>query len=114
MPIAGSDSAGWNVPYTIAGAGEKTITFKTENRFVDADARVTITTPAATEPTLALTDITTGLSMGTASNGKYSPTVSLSGNANIATAGWIAAGNHSVSDTSVKVGTVNQSTMSNG
>ena len=114
MPIAGNDNAGWNVPYTIAGAGEKTITFKTENRFVDADARVTITTPAATEPTLALTDITTGLSMGTAASGKYSPTVSLSGNANIGTAGWIAAGNHTVSDTSVKVGTVNQSTLKNG
>lgn len=114
MPIAGNDNAGWNVPYTIAGVGEKTITFKTENRFVDADARVTITTPAATEPTLAITDITTGLSMGTAASGKYSPTVNLSGNANIGTAGWIAAGNHTVSDTSVKVGTVNQSTLKNG
>ena len=114
MPIAGSDNAGWNVPYTITGAGEKTITFKTENRFVDADARVTLTTPAATEPTLALTDITTGLSMGTATSGKYSPVVSLSGNANIGTAGWIAAGNHTVSDTSVKIGTVNQSTLKNG
>ena len=114
MPIAGNDSAGWSVPYTIAGTGEKTITFKTENKFVDADTRVTITTPAATEPTLALTDITTGLSMGTASNGKYSPVVNLSGNANITTAGWIAAGNHTVSDTSVKVGTVNQSIISNG
>lgn len=114
MPIAGNDNAGWNVSYTITGAGEKTITFKTENRFVDADARVTLTTPAATEPTLALTDITTGLSMGTATSGKYSPVVSLSGNANIGTAGWIAAGNHAVSDTSVKIGTVNQSILKNG
>lgn len=114
MPNAANDAAGWNVPYTIAGAGEKTITFKTENKFVDADARVTITTPSATEPVLTITDITTGLSMGSASNGKYSPTVSLTGNASIGTAGWIAAGNHTVSDTSVAVGTVNQSTISNG
>lgn len=114
MPTASKDAAGWQAAYTIAGAGEKTITFKTENKFVDADARATITTPAATEPTLSLTDITTGLSMGTATGGKYSPTVSLSGNANIATAGWIAAGNHTVSDTSVAIGTVNQSLIKNG
>lgn len=114
MPTASKDAAGWQVAYTIAGTGEKTITFKTENRFVDADARATITTPAATEPTLSLTDITTDLPMGTATSGKYSPTVSLSGNANIKTAGWIAAGNHTVSDTSVAIGTVNQSLIKNG
>lgn len=114
MPIAGNDAAGWNVPYTITGAGEKTITFKTENRFVDADARVIITTEAAAEPILSLDDITTGLSMGTASNGKYSPTVNLAGNVNITKAGWITAGDHSVSDGSVAVGTVNQSILKNG
>lgn len=114
MPIAGNDAAGWNVPYTITGAGEKTITFKTENRFVDADARVTITTEAAAEPILALDDITTGLSMGTVSNGKYSPTVNLAGNVNVSKAGWITAGDHQVSDGPVAVGTVNQSILKNG
>lgn len=39
MATASKDSAGWLVNYTIAGAGEKTITFKTEDKFVDADAR---------------------------------------------------------------------------
>lgn len=114
MATASKDSAGWLVNYTIAGAGEKTITFKTEDKFVDADARAVITTPSAAAPTLSLTDITTGLSMGTATGGKYSPTVSASGNVNIATAGWITAGNKTVTDTSYKVGTVNQSIMQNG
>ena len=114
MATASKDSAGWLVNYTIAGAGEKTITFKTEDKFVDADARAVITTPSAAAPTLSLTDITTGLSMGTATGGKYSPTVSASGNVNIATAGWITAGNKTVTDTSYKVGTINQSIMQNG
>ena len=34
MPNATKDAAGWQVAYTIDGAGEKTITFKTENKFV--------------------------------------------------------------------------------
>lgn len=114
MATASKDNAGWLVNYTIAGAGEKTITFKTEDKFVDADARAVITTPSAAAPTLSLTDITTGLSMGTATDGKYSPTVSASGNVNIATAGWITADNKTVTDTNYKIGTVNQSIMQNG
>ena len=114
MSTASKDAAGWNLDYTIAAAGQKTITFKTENRFVDADARVTITTPSASSPTLTLTDKSTGLSMGTATNGVYSPTIDVSGNAVVSTAGWITSGNHSVSASGLKVGTVNQSTLTNG
>ena len=54
MPTASKDAAGWQVAHTIAAAGEKVITFKTENRFIDADARVTITTPSASNPVLSL------------------------------------------------------------
>lgn len=114
MSTASKDNAGWNVAYTIAAVGEKTITFKTEDMYVDADARVTITTPAASSPTLNLTDASAALTMGTATNGVYSPTATLTGNAAISTAGWIASGNHSVSDTDVVVGTINQSTMALG
>ena len=32
MPTASKDAAGWLVNYTIAGTGEKTISFKTENK----------------------------------------------------------------------------------
>lgn len=114
MPNAASDAAGWNVPYTITGTGEKTITFKTENKFVDADARVTITTPAASAPVLDLANNTGSLSMGTAENGVYSPTATFTGTASVADAGWITSGTHNVSDTDVVVGKVNQSTISNG
>ena len=114
MPTASKDAAGWLVNYTIAGTGEKTISFKTENKFIDADARVVISTPAASNPTLDLANNSTTLTMGTASNGVYSPTATLTGNASIASAGWIAADNYTVSDTGVVVGKVNQSTISNG
>lgn len=114
MPNAASDAAGWNVPYTITDAGEKTITFKTENKFVDADARVTITTPAASAPVLDLANNTGNLSMGTAANGVYSPTATFTGTTSVADAGWITSGTHNVSDTDVVVGKVNQSTISNG
>lgn len=114
MPTASKDAAGWLVNYTIAGTGEKTISFKTENKFIDADARVVISTPAASNPTLDLANNSTTLTMGTASNGVYSPTATLTGNANIASAGWIAADDYTVSDTDVVVGKVNQSTILNG
>ena len=114
MPTASKDAAGWLVNYTIAGTGEKTISFKTENKFIDADARVVISTPAASNPTLDLADNSTTLTMGTASNGVYSPTATLTGNASIASAGWIAADDYSVSDANVVVGKVNQSTILNG
>lgn len=107
-------NAGWKVAYTIAGAGEKTITFKTENTFVDADIFTTITTPSASNPSLTLTNKTGALSMGTASSGVYSPTVDVSGSATVGTAGWIAADDYTVVATNFKVGTVNQSTMKNG
>lgn len=107
MPNATSDAAGWNVPYTIAGAGEKTITFKTENRFVDADTRVTITTPAASNPSLDLADNNGNLTMGTPENGVYSPIATFTGVASIENAGWIAANGYNVSDTDIVVGKVN-------
>lgn len=114
MPTASKDAAGWLVNYTIAGTGEKTISFKTENKFIDADARVVVSTPAASNPTLELADNSTTLTMGTASNGVYSPTATLTGNASIASAGWIAADDYTVSDADVVVGKVNQSTILNG
>ena len=52
--------------------------------------------------------------MGTATSGVYKPTATITGNTVVSTAGWISSGNHAVSDTGVKIGTVNQSTMSNG
>ena len=94
--------------------GHVTIDFATENTFVDQDIHVDLTVPSAADPALSLTDLTSEVNMGTASNGYYNPTVALSGNAAVATAGWITAGNHSVSDDSVGIGKIAQSTMSVG
>lgn len=109
-----SGTAGWTHSHTTSGSGDYKIIFKTENKFVDQDINLTVTTPAAVGPTLAVTDNTGTLTMGSASGGVYSPTATITGNAVIGTAGWITAGNHSVSDTGVVVGKVNQSTLKNG
>ena len=117
MPTASKDTAGWIVNYTVNGTKDgatPNIIFATENQFVDADCAVYLTVPGASSPTLSLTDISTGLSMGNASNGVYSPVVSASGNVGISTAGWITSGNHNVTDSSFSVGTVNQSIIQNG
>lgn len=112
--VMSSGTAGWTHSHTTSGSGDYKVIFKTQNTFVDQDINVTVTTPAAVGPTLAVTDYTGTLTMGTASSGVYSPTATITGNAVIGTAGWITAGNHSVSDTSVVVGKVNQSTLKNG
>lgn len=117
MPDTGTmgvNASGFYLDHTTDGSGDYKVLLKTENKFTDKDIAVTITTPAASSPTLSATDITGGLAMGSASNGVYSPTVTITGSADVATAGWITSGTHSVSDTGVKVGTVNQSTMTNG
>lgn len=114
MSTASKDAAGWQAAYTIAGAGEKTITFKTENKFVDADTRVTITTPAASAPVLSVDNNTATLPMGTASSGKYTVSKAITGKVNVSTAGWIASGDHIVSDSNVTLGIVNESTLKVG
>lgn len=114
MPNATNDAAGWNVPYVVAGAGEKTIAFKTENKFVDADLRVTITTPAASNPSLDLVNNNGNLTMGTPENGVYSPIATFTGTVNVENPGWIASDNYNVSDTDIVVGKVNQSVITNG
>ena len=110
----GVNASGFYLDHTTDGSGDYKVLLKTENKFTDKDIAITITTPAASAPALAVDDILTGLSMGSASNGVYSPTVTITGNTTISSAGWITGGNHGVADTGVKVGTVNQSTMTNG
>jgi len=100
--------------YDIAASGKKTVKLDTDGKYFDKDIHVEINTPAAADPTLSLTDLTAEVTMGDATNGYYNPTVSLSGNANIATAGWITSGNHAVSDSSVGIGKIAQSTLKNG
>ena len=99
---------------TIAASGTRTVTFDTENTFVDKDIQVVVTTPAAAAPELEVTDSTTELTMGSASAGYYYPTGTVSGNVSVDTAGWITTGNKAVSDSGVQVGKVAQSTMTSG
>ena len=99
---------------TLVDDGHVIIDAPTKNKFVDKDIHIDLTVPSASDPALSITDLTGSLSMGEASNGIYSPVVSLAGNAAIEDAGWITAGNHAVSDSSVAIGTVNQSTLKNG
>ena len=113
MPTAASDNAGYYVPYTIDGAGEKTVTFKTENKFVDRDARVVITTPAAVSPALTITPSSNTVTVGTLSSGSYPITAAVNGTVAPTTAGWLSLADVIVSDTE-QIGTIPQSTMTLG
>lgn len=100
--------------HTTAESGHHVVTLETENTFVDKNIVVDINTPAAADPALSLADLTGNVTMGSASDGYYEPTVDLSGNVNVATAGWITSGNHAVSYTGVAIGKIPQSTLANG
>lgn len=99
---------------TIDAAGLHQVNFETENTFLDKDINVQITTPAASAPSLDITDITANIVMGEASNGVYEPTATIEGNVSVTTAGWITTGNKAVSEAGVKIGKVNQSVLKNG
>ena len=99
---------------TISAAGDHIAEFATENTFLDKDIRIEITTPSAAAPALDVTDITTNIVMGSATNGVYEPTATIEGNVSVATAGWITTGNKAVSESGVKIGKVNQSVLKNG
>lgn len=105
----------WPKDIEIEGAGwTPTYTFNTLNKFVDANIVVRAHANAAGNLTLALTDLTSNLTMGSATSGVYSPTVSLTGTVTPASAGWITASAATVTDSSVKIGKINQSTLKNG
>lgn len=98
---------------TLVNDGHVIVDFATENTFVDKNIHVDLTVPTAAAP--ASLDVeASNLAMGTAANGVYTPTVDLSGDVNVATAGWMAAGDKAVSKSSVTIGTINQSTLKNG
>lgn len=99
-------------PYKINGTDKVTFTFPTENKFVDADMVIEVKADAASSLALSINDLASSLSMGTPSSGVYSPTVSLTGTVSAGTAGWFNSA--TLTDSSVAIGTINQSTMSNG
>ena len=105
----------WPYNIEISGSGwTQTHTFQTKNKFLDANIAVRAHANAVGNLTLALTDLTSNLTMGSATSGVYSPTVSLTGTVTPASAGWMASSAVTVTDNSVKIGKINQSTLKNG
>lgn len=106
----------WPYEIEISASGwTQTHTFSTANKFLDANIAVKAHANAAGAVTLSLTDkSSTELGMGSVSSGYYYPTIALSGNVNVASAGWITAGNKEVTDNSVVVGKVAQSLLKQG
>ena len=70
---------------TIEAAGLHQVNLETENSFLDKDINIQITTPSAANPTLNVTDITGSITMGTATDGVYSPSANISGKVNQST-----------------------------
>lgn len=105
----GTNAAGFYLDYTAAASGDKTFEFKTENKFVDQNIRFNLTVPAAAGLAVENNNVSTLLTMGSASNGVYSPSTTL----DLVTTsnGWVTDGTHLASSI---VGTVNQSTMTLG
>ena len=100
--------------YTVAGSGNEPIRFNTKNTFVDKDIQMTVSTPAAGNVSLDVTDSTDNLAMGEANEGFYYPTATINGNASVETAGWLNTGDNAVSEAGVQVGKVAQSVLKNG
>ena len=90
-------------------SGEWAAILATENKFVDKNIAVRITTPAVGSLSLAVTDNNSNdVTVGTLSGNKYPLTASISGTLTAATAGWLTTSGYSVSDTSVIVGTISK------
>lgn len=113
-PQGTGDNAKLVYSYAIAEAGDHVLTLNTKNTFVDKNIEINAPIDAAGALTLNIVDKTAAIDMGEASEGYYNPAVALSGNVDVASAGWITDGNHSVSEASVVVGKVAQSTLKNG
>ncbi len=100
--------------HTTDGSGLHKNTLHTKNTFVDKDIEINVTTPEAGAMSLDVTDSSAALNMGTANEGYYYPKATISGNASVATAGWVDEDPIAVSESNVQVGKVAQSTLKNG
>ncbi len=108
------DQAVFQYNHTTDGSGLHKNTLHTKNTFVDKDIEINVTTPAAGEMALDVSDSTSALSMGEASEGYYYPSATVSGTVTPATAGWVDDEAISVSEANVQIGKVAQSTLKNG
>lgn len=100
--------------HTTDSSGDHKVRFNTHNNFLDKDIQIKITTPASEIPasSLSITDNTAQLDMGSANEGYYYPTNTLTGTVTPSQAGWVTTSPKTVSQNNVKVGKVAQSTLS--
>lgn len=93
--------------HTTGASGDWTAILATENKFVDKNIAVRISTPAAGALTFVASDNTdTTVTVGSVSGNVYPITASISGTLTAATAGWVTTSGYSISDNSVVVGTI--------
>jgi len=102
------------VDQALVNDGHILVDAATKNTFVDKNIHIDLEVPNASDPVLDVNDITGSITMGTATDGVYSPVANLSGKVNVTNAGWMTAGDKNVSENNVKIGKVNQSTLKNG
>lgn len=114
MPDMEIKNSAFAYEQTIDGAGDLTTVFNTANKFVDKNIGIKITTPSAGALALDVTDNTGDVTVGEVSEGKYPLTANIAGTVTPASAGWIAASASNVSENSVTVGKIAQSTLANG
>lgn len=105
----------WKLQQSITSSGTVTKVLQTQNTFIDKNINIEITTPAAAGSSLSITDkASTEIQHGTASDGKYLLTQSLTGTMSFSTSGWIKTGDSAATatDSSVTVGYISQSDIS--
>lgn len=104
----------WLLEQAITAAGTITHILQTENKFLDKNIAVQISTPSAGTATLTVTDNTSDVTIGSAAGGKYSLTAPITGQMTFASAGWVTTGGQSAADSEVVVGKIAQSIIQNG
>lgn len=98
----------------IAGSGDKSYLLETASSYLANDIKFKTSVPAVGAATLGITDNATDVTVGTAADGKYPLTNSLTGTMSFASAGWIGAAGASATDGTVQVGKIAQSSLANG
>lgn len=92
----------------------KSYLLATATSYLEKDIKFKINVPTVGAATLNITDNNSDVTVGTAAEGKYLLTNSLTGTMTFASAGWITTNGDSATDTTVQVGKIAQSTLVQG
>lgn len=114
MATATATSGVWIIQHTIQNDNiNPTFILETQNKFVDKNINVKITTPVADGFNLAITDTPTANLTLSATSTYYLVSGNISGTVNATTGGWLATGtNKTVSDSDIAFGKIAASTLS--